>query len=291
MLAWRIDASYGYRMQAKGEESLRTYIAATFFVLCALMPIAARADATTSATSSSATTTIVHTNVGIEDKVKAAFPDAPVMVNVAQCESLFRQFTDTGSVFYGGLNKNMVGIFQLYSSVHRTIALSLGFDITTVDGNIGYARHLYDTQGTDPWLDSFSCWNPGTAESAASSTVAVLSEDASSLKMLTVDMSLGKINPQVKTLQKMLNAMGYTIAKKGPGSLGEETTKYGASTRVAVRTFQCAEHIACSGSEGTTGYGFVGERTRAALTLAYEGKRDKPEAIAQTASVATAVLH
>ena len=324
MLAWRIDASYVYPMLVKSEDSLRTYIAASFFVLCALMPLTARADdtaSTTNATSSSATTTIsidlsastastsspqasmatssaavatttdatsttptllVHTNVGIEDKVRAAFTDAPIMVIVAKCESRFRQYTDSGNVLYSGYNNGMVGIFQLYASIHQKAALAMGFDITSVDGNIGYAHHLYDSQGTDPWLDSFKCWNPGTAESVASTSVAVLASNTTASGVLTIDMSLGKIDPQVLSLQKMLNAMGYTVASNGPGSTGQETTKYGTATRNAVRSFQCAKNIACSGNEGTTGYGFVGARTRAALTLAYAGNQNQPKFAAAT---------
>lgn len=298
------------------EGSIRIYIAASFFVLCALMPLTARADdtaSTTNATSSSATTTIsidlsaststatssaavatttvatsttptllVHTNVGIEDKVRAAFTDAPIMVNVAKCESRFRQYTDSGNVLYSGYNNGMVGIFQLYASIHQKAALAMGFDITGIDGNIGYAHYLYNEQGTDPWLDSFKCWNPGTAESVASTSVAVLASNTTASGVLTIDMSLGKIDPQVLSLQKMLNAMGYTVASNGPGSAGQETTKYGAATRNAVRKFQCAKNIACSGNEGTTGYGFVGARTRAAITLAYAGNQNQPKFAAAT---------
>jgi hypothetical protein len=35
----------------------------------------------------------------------------------------------------------------------------MGLDIETLDGNLAYARHLYRTQGTAPWVYSEHCWN------------------------------------------------------------------------------------------------------------------------------------
>lgn len=93
----------------------------------------------------------VQTPAQIEELVRVAFTDAPVMVEIARCESKFRQFTDSGAVFYGGVDKDMVGIFQFYEAVHRERANILGFDLTTVEGNIGFARHLYDEAGVTPW--------------------------------------------------------------------------------------------------------------------------------------------
>jgi chitodextrinase len=40
---------------------------------------------------------------------------------------------------------------------------------------------------------------------------------------------------------------------------------YGSLTQAAVKQFQCAKNIVCSGSPATTGWGSVGPRTRAAL--------------------------
>jgi peptidoglycan hydrolase-like protein with peptidoglycan-binding domain len=230
----------------------------------------------------------VHTNAGIEAQVRAAFGDAPLMVNVARCESRFRQYADSGAVFYGGYNNGMVGIYQLYESIHRKAAAALGFDISTIEGNIGYARHLYDTQGTDPWLDSFKCWNPNVVEAVATTTLAASPTTAGTTSaLLTIDMSLGKIDPQVLTLQKILNASGFAVAASGPGAPGQETTKYGSLTRDAVRKFQCAKNIACSGSEGTTGYGFVGARTRSAIMIAYAGNPSSGLAVAVPAVAPT----
>ena len=81
----------------------------------------------------------------------------------------------------------------------------------------------------------------------------------------TANLNFGMVHPQVLTLQQMLNTLGFTITQSGAGSPGNETTKFGLLTRDSVRRFQCAKGIVCAGDEGTTGYGYVGSRTRQAL--------------------------
>jgi hypothetical protein len=68
----------------------------------------------------------------------------------------------------------------------------------------------------------------------------------------------GITGEDVRTLQKILNTHGYPIAPSGTGSLGNETTYFGAATQAAVIQFQTAKGIGPS-------IGFVGPRTRAAL--------------------------
>lgn len=192
-------------------------------------------------------------NSGIEDKVREAFPDAPVMVAVAKCESGFRQFAPDGSALRGGSGKGYIGIFQIGEKLHAEKAAALGHDIFTVEGNIGYARRLYDAQGSAPWRE---CLPAAPASTAGGK--------------LTVNMSLGMRHAEVAALQKALNALGHAVAAAGPGSAGRETEYFGALTREAVRRFQCAQGIVCGGDERTTGYGRVGPLTRAALNRAMQ---------------------
>lgn len=70
------------------------------------------------------------------------------------------------------------------------------------------------------------------------------------------------VSPEVKSLQKILNQLGYNVALSGPGSPGNETSKFGKSTREALQRFQCKELSICSGDWSTTGYGNLGPRTR-----------------------------
>lgn len=102
-----------------------------------------------------------------------------------------------------------------------------------------------------------------TLTASSSSTIAVAS--TINADSLTATLSMGMISPQVLLLQQLLNAEGFTLATSGPGSPGNETTKFGSLTRAAVQKFQCAKNIVCSGNEVTTGYGLVGPHTRAAL--------------------------
>ncbi len=209
-------------------------------------------------------------NSGVRTKVEAAFSDAPDMVAVAACESGFREYGPDGQALRGGADQNYIGIFQISVSGHAEEAKNLGYDIYTTDGNIGFARYLYNHSGTEPWI---SCAPqtpaaPALAQAASSSTPAALSQPhaaAAAAAAITANLQLNMVSPQVQTLQRLLNSLGYTIAKSGPGSPGNETEKFGPLTRQAVRKLQCDNKIVCSGAESSTGFGRVGPLTRILL--------------------------
>ncbi|NUM25251.1 MAG: peptidoglycan-binding protein [Candidatus Buchananbacteria bacterium] len=190
-----------------------------------------------------APTPTVWTVAETEKKVREFFADIPSMISIAECESGFRQFNDDGTVLKG--SNLYVGIFQIDEKIHADWAKQLGLDIYTVEGNLGYAKHLYDQSGTRPWA--------GCVKAPVSSY------------SLTGNLKMGDENKEVKTLQQILNKIGYTVAKSGVGSPGNETQYFGLLTREAVKRFQCAKGIVCSGTQETTGYGMVGPKTRAAL--------------------------
>jgi len=215
------------------------------------------------------------TRAQIESRIKEVFSDAPIMVDVARCESTFRQFADSGNVFRGGTNRKYIGIFQIGEDLHRSYALARGFDIDTVEGNIGYARYMYDRQGTRPWV---SCLSSGTQFSSGSTTSGTSTSNSntntsssnshsssSSSFPITRNLEFGMVHAQAYELQKILNEYGFQIAESGPGSPGNETARYGALTRKAVERFQCAKNIVCPNGGYIAGYGYVGPRTRAAL--------------------------
>lgn len=113
-----------------------------------------------------------------EQQVRDYFADIPVMIEIARCESKFRQFTDAGNVLRGGYDSQMVGIFQIYEEVHTAQANALGYDITTVEGNLAYARYLYEESGTEPWNAARSCWEdtiPVEPEAVISTTTETVS--------------------------------------------------------------------------------------------------------------------
>ncbi len=97
----------------------------------------------------------------VEEYVRDYFKDAPIMIEIAKCESRFRQFDKNGQVLKNAAGSSAVGIFQIMSSIHDSSADKLGIDIYTMQGNAAYARYLLDTQGTKPWeadLKSKGCW-------------------------------------------------------------------------------------------------------------------------------------
>jgi Putative peptidoglycan binding domain len=53
----------------------------------------------------------------------------------------------------------------------------------------------------------------------------------------------GMVGNDVLQLQKLLNSHGYPVATSGPGSVGNETTKFGSATQSALIKFQKANNI------------------------------------------------
>jgi hypothetical protein len=205
-----------------------------------------------------------NSNAPIERIVRGAFSDIPEMISIARCESGFRQFNADGSVLKA--SGRYLGIFQIDERIHTEKALGMGFDIKTVEGNIGYARHLHSVSGTNPWKGCISApsapvQSPALVPNPAQSPAPSLVSGAA----LTANMNMGMSNPQVLMLQQILNRLGFAVSPTGPGSPGQETSYFGSLTREAVKRFQCSKNITCSGDESSTGYGRVGPLTRASL--------------------------
>jgi len=114
-----------------------------------------------------------NTNLeSVEDRVRNYFKDSPVMIEIARCESKFQHYGSDGRTLRGGWLGGMVGVFQLFERVHINGAKALGFDINTLEGNLGYAKHLYTTSGTKPWNSSKACWeNAATTVTATSQAI------------------------------------------------------------------------------------------------------------------------
>lgn len=75
---------------------------------------------------------------------------------------------------------------------------------------------------------------------------------------LSQNLGLGARNADVTALQTYLRTTGDFRYPEITGFFGPATTE-------AVRIFQCREMGVCSGNENSSGYGFVGPQTRAAL--------------------------
>ena len=101
----------------------------------------------------------VATAATTEEQVRAYFSDMPILAEVARCESEYRQFDKNGQVLRGVVNSQDVGVMQINEKYHLSTAQKLGLNLYTLEGNMAYARYLYETQGTRPWNYSSACWS------------------------------------------------------------------------------------------------------------------------------------
>lgn len=124
-------------------------VASTIPVSDFTLPIRAEAEETATVKARAEMTT--------EEFVRNYFADIPVMIEVARCESHFRHMVN-GEVLRGNAVSTDRGVMQINEYYHLETAQKLGFDIYTLEGNVAYARYLYEKQGTRPWRPSAKCW-------------------------------------------------------------------------------------------------------------------------------------
>lgn len=93
-----------------------------------------------------------------QEMVSRYFADIPIMVDIARCESTFRQYDKNGNVLRGKANRYDVGVMQINEYFHLEKSEKLGYDIYSIEGNMAYARYLYEKEGARPWLASSNCW-------------------------------------------------------------------------------------------------------------------------------------
>jgi hypothetical protein len=139
----------------------------------------------------------IPNQVATEKQVRELFKDAPAMIEIARCESKFRQYTDSGNVLR---SNGMIGVFQFYESIHAPGAKAMGFDIATLSGNLGYAKHVYQTEGLTPWNGSKYCWETPTL--SAATTILTVPDSEHRAKLLQQIALLTKI---IALLQAQLN--------------------------------------------------------------------------------------
>lgn len=96
--------------------------------------------------------------ITFEQYVREYFSDDPILAEIAKCESTFRQYSSSGEVIKGRINKSDVGVMQINKYYHLKQAEKLGYDLHTIEGNMAYAKALYDREGTRPWNSSSKCW-------------------------------------------------------------------------------------------------------------------------------------
>lgn len=85
-------------------------------------------------------------------------------LSIAMCESSLRQYDSNGNSLRGIENSNDVGVFQINEKYHLEKSRELGYNINTVEGNVGYAMWLMKKEGTKHWNYSKPCWSPKLAK-------------------------------------------------------------------------------------------------------------------------------
>jgi hypothetical protein len=109
----------------------------------------------------STTTVEVSTSTiskALEAYIRKELASTPILIEVARCESTFRQYGKDGRILRGKQNPLDVGIFQINEYYHAETAKKLGIDIYTAEGNIAYGKYLYKKNGTKDWYASSPCW-------------------------------------------------------------------------------------------------------------------------------------
>lgn len=110
-----------------------------------------------------ATTTIatssLKTREDMEAYLKDEYSDTPILIDIARCESTFKQYHEDGRVVRGLIDSDDIGLMQINERYHGETAKKLGLDIYKVDGNVEYAKYLYKKFGTQPWSASSKCWS------------------------------------------------------------------------------------------------------------------------------------
>jgi len=94
----------------------------------------------------------------IETLVDEHFAEMPILIDIARCESQIRHFDSAGAVLRGEINSDDIGVMQINTRYHQGDADELGIDIYSLDGNLEYAKYLYEKQGVRPWKASMPCW-------------------------------------------------------------------------------------------------------------------------------------
>lgn len=95
----------------------------------------------------------------VEAYLRKEFADTPILVDIARCESTFRQFHRDGTVVRGRVDNADTGVMQINLRYHGETAQKMGLNLNTIEGNTAYGKYLYNKSGSAPWSASEKCWS------------------------------------------------------------------------------------------------------------------------------------
>jgi GNAT superfamily N-acetyltransferase len=82
-----------------------------------------------------------------------------IMMTVMALLYKFRNWMKNENHLYWETFGNRFENNRINEEYHNDKPKELGLDIHTMEGNVAFAKYLYETQGTSPWNASKSCWN------------------------------------------------------------------------------------------------------------------------------------
>lgn len=110
------------------------------------------------ATSTATTTITVNSDrKATEQYLREHYADTPILVEIARCESTSLHYKN-GNLVRGRVDNADVGVMQINERYHLETAKKLGYDIHTIEGNVAFAKYLYERYGSRPWSASEPCW-------------------------------------------------------------------------------------------------------------------------------------
>lgn len=101
---------------------------------------------------------LVYQPLTLEEYVREYYRDTPILAEIARCETRFRHIGRGGRIIRGELSVDDIGVMQINEFYHGERADKLGFDLHALEGNLSYAKWLYQREGITPWLPSAQCW-------------------------------------------------------------------------------------------------------------------------------------
>lgn len=107
---------------------------------------------------------LASTPQSLEEYVEAYFKDEPILAEIARCESRFRHLNKSGEILRGEVNAFDIGVMQINTHYHEETADDLGINLHTLEGNLSYARYLFEKEGTKPWVSSKPCWGKNVSK-------------------------------------------------------------------------------------------------------------------------------
>ncbi len=108
-------------------------------------------------------TSAIDVPLTLEQYLSEYYKDEPLLVEIAKCESTLRHYDSKGRVLRGNVDSNDVGVMQINERYHLEKSAELGFDIHTVEGNLAYAKWLFQKYNHQPWSASKPCWGKSQA--------------------------------------------------------------------------------------------------------------------------------